>query len=182
MLRDFLPVFKKSSEDIIRFEAITDTNLIHAQRVARSQIGALQLALEKGFTNVLILEDDVLWRVSPNRNNLLLLQNLATEPYDVIMLGGTAVTEKKDHRVLYAQTASSYLINGKYIQNLIGNFQEALELMLIDKQSVHLFAIDVWWKSLMDKDKWFILSPSLVIQITYPLDFGYSRYGADLVR
>ena len=129
MLRDFLPVFKKSGENTIRFEAITDAKLIHAQRVARSQIGALQLALERGFRNVLILEDDVLWRVSPNRNNLLLLQNLVTKPYDVIMFGGTAVTATKDHRVLYAQTASSYLINGKYIENLIGNFQEALELM-----------------------------------------------------
>jgi hypothetical protein len=182
MLRDFLPVFQKSDDDIIRFEAITEKKLIHAQRVAKSQIGALQLALEKGFKNVLILEDDVLWRVSPKKTNLLLLQELVTRPFDVIMFGGTAVIEDKNHKVSYAQTASSYLVNGNYIQNVIGNFEEALELMLIDSKSVHLFAIDVWWKSLMTRDKWYVLMPSLVIQITYPIDFGYTRFGEDLMR
>jgi len=182
MQRDFLPVFQKSNDDIIRFEAITDKTLIHAQRVAKSHIGALQFALDRGFKNVLILEDDVLWRVSPKQTNLLLLKELVARPFDVIMFGGTAVIEDEDRKLSYAQTASSYLVNGNYIQNVIGNFEEALELMLIDSKSIHLFAIDVWWKSLMTKDKWYVLTPSLVIQITYPIDFGYTRFGEDLTK
>ena len=74
MMRDFLPVFRKSSEDIIRFEALLpDSNMPKVQGTAKSHIGALQLALVNGFRNVLILEDDVLWRVSSNKMNLLLL-------------------------------------------------------------------------------------------------------------
>lgn len=175
MLRDFLPVFRKSNNDIIRFEAITDKDLNHPQRVAKSHIGALQLALEGGFKNVLILEDDVLWRVSPNRSNLFLLVDLVTKPFDVIMFGGTAVERRSDFSILYAQATSSYLVKGAYIQSVINCFSEALDLLLHDPKNIPLFAIDVWWNKLMKIDRWFIVTPALVIQKTYPIDFGYKK-------
>jgi len=180
MLRDFLPVFKKQKNDVIRFEALTnDDDMPKVQGTGKSHIGALQLALVKGFKNVLILEDDVLWRVSPNRSNLLLVQELVARKYDVVMLGGTAVTKTKDHQLLYAQTASSYLVDNKYIPKLIKNFEESLELLFFDKKNVPLFAFDVWWRKLMEEDNWKIVTPSLVIQTSYPLDFGYSQNGMD---
>lgn len=143
MLRDFLPVFQKSNEDIIRYEAFTDTSLSHAQCVSRSHVGALQTALEEGFRNVLILVDDVLWRVSPNRENLLLLQELVLKPYNVIILGGTFVHHDNDHRARHSYAASSYLVNGDYILTLLGNFQESL-MKLNMEPGVKMYAIDVW--------------------------------------
>jgi len=56
----------------------------------------LQLAFDGDFRNVLILEDDVLWRVDPNRVNLLFLQELVFKPYDVIICG-TFVHHDDDH-------------------------------------------------------------------------------------
>lgn len=176
MLRDFLPVFQKSAGDIIRYEAITDSSMNHPQRVARSHIGALEEALEKGFKNVLILEDDVLWRVDPNRTNLFLLQQLVKRPYDVIVLGGTAAIFDGVQRVVYAQTTSAYLVNGKYIPKVLGIFQDAVEF-LDQEHGNHFFAIDVWWHWLMKKDNWYIVTPALVIQSFHTIGYGYSNDG-----
>jgi hypothetical protein len=176
MIRDFLPVFQKKSKDVIRFEAASDTKMSHPLRVARSHIGALQLAFISGFKNVLILEDDVLWRVSPNRTNLLLLQDLVTRPYDVIILGGTAAIFSEDQRVVYAQTTSAYLVNGKFIPSVLGNFLEAAELL--DQESGNeLFAIDVWWHWLMEENVWYIITPALVIQTFHTVGYGYTVDG-----
>jgi len=177
MLRDFLPVFQKDSTDIIRFEAIShDENMPKVQGTAKSHIGALQFALENGFKNVLILEDDVLWRVSPNRTNLLLLQDLVTRPYDVVILGGTFVHHNEDNRATHSYAASSYLVHGDYILSLLGNFQEGL-LNLNMKPGKKGYSIDVWWNRILQVDIWYVVTPALVIQTSYPIEFGYSKDG-----
>jgi len=179
MVRDFLPVFQKSNEDIIRYEAYTDSKLTHAQCVSRSHVGALQIALERGFRNVLILEDDVLWRVGPNHKNLFILQDLIlSKPYDVIIFGGTFVHQDDDHRARHSYAASSYLVNGDYIRTLLGNFQEGL-LKLNMEPDVKMYAVDVWWNRLMKYDLWYVVTPALVIQSSYPVEFGYRRDGID---
>lgn len=176
MLRDFLPVFRKSNDDIIRFEAITDKKMSHPQRVARSHIDALQSALDGGCKNVLILEDDVLWRVSPNKTNLILLQDWATKPFDVILLGGTSVVDDSDHRVSFSQTTSSYFVFGEYIPTLLTNFREGLELL--SHYNEDLYIIDLYWQKRMKQDLWYIIRPALVIQNKYPHAFGYfGNYG-----
>jgi glycosyl transferase, family 25 len=177
MTRDFLPVFRKSSEDIIRFEALLpDSNLPKVQGTAKSHIGALQLALVNGFRNVLILEDDVLWRVSSNKMNLLLLQELVERPFDVIIFGGTFVHHDEDHRARHSYAASSYFVNGEYVNTLISNFQEGL-LKLNMEPNVKSYSIDVWWNRLMKQDLWYIVTPALVIQASYPVQFGYGENG-----
>jgi len=177
MLRDFLPVFQKSDEDIIRFEALPhDSNMPKVQGTGKSHIGALQLALEGGFKNVLILEDDVLWRVSPNQTNLILLQDLVTRPYDVVILGGTFVHHDQEHRASHSYAASSYLVNGDYILSLLGNFQEGLMNLNINPNSKG-YSIDVWWNRIIKKDLWYVVTPALVIQTSYPIEFGYGKDG-----
>ena len=178
MMRDFLPVFQKSSNDIIRFEAFAEKEMFHAQRVAMSHVGALQLAIEGRFKNVLVLEDDVVWRVSPDRKNLLLLQELVTRQYDVVLLGGTASRRNSDHRVTFSHAASSYLVRGGYIPIVQENFQQALDLLTQEKEKgKDDFAIDVWWHWLMEEHNWYIVSPALVIQTYHTLGFGYSING-----
>jgi hypothetical protein len=108
--------------------------MIHPQRVAISHIGALQLALVNGFRNVLILENDVLWRVSSNKMNLLLLQELVERPFDVIIFGGTFVHHDEDHRARHSYAASSYFVNGEYVNTLISNFQEGLLKLNLEPQ------------------------------------------------
>lgn len=179
MLRDFLPVFKKSSEDVIQFDETYESTLIHAQRVAKSHIGALQLALDGDFRNVLVLEDDVLWRVDPNRVNLLLLQDLVLKPYDVIIFGGTFVHHDDDHRARHSYASSSYLVNGDYILTLLGNYQEGLMKLNLEP-GIKMYSIDVWRNRLMKHDLWYIVTPALVIQSSYPVQFGYSESGADM--
>jgi hypothetical protein len=179
MLRDFLPVFQKKSEDIIRFEALLpDANMPKVQGTAKSHIGALQLALVNGFRNVLILEDDVLWRVSSEKKNLLLLQDLVQRPFDAIIFGGTFVHHDQNHRARHSYAASSYLVYGEYFNTLLGNFQEGL-MKLNMEPHIKSYSIDVWWNRLMQQDLWYIVTPALVIQTSYPEQFGYSGNGTD---
>ena len=177
MLRDFLPVFKKSNEDIIRFEALPhDENMPKVQGTGKSHIGALQLSLEGGFKNVLILEDDVLWRVSADRTNLLLLQNLVTRPFDVVIFGGAFVHQDQEHRASHSYAASSYLVNGEYLLTLLGIFQEGLLNLNMNPKNKG-YSIDVWWNRVLKVDLWYVVTPALVIQTSYPIEFGYGRNG-----
>ncbi len=107
------------------------------------------MALEGSFRNVLILEDDVLWRVSPYHHD-------------------------DDHCARHSYAASSYLVIGEYILTLLGNFQESL-MKLNMEPGVKMYAIDVWWNRLMNQDIWFILTPAIVIQSSYPEQLGTVR-------
>lgn len=147
----------------IRFEAI---------EMSRGEVGAtmshievLKFALESGWKNVLILEDDVEWNKFDSGYEML--EKFANEPYDVIMLGASQI-QHDNHKVISAKTAASYLVNGHYIPKLLANMKEGLEKLirskipyLDDKEN----PLDQYWNTLQIEDNWRIVSPSLLYQV-----------------
>jgi len=56
---------------------------------------------------------------------------------------------------------------GEYLLTLLGNFQEGLMKLNLEP-GVKMYSIDVWWNRLMKHDLWYIVTPALVIQSSYP--------------
>jgi len=156
---------KAFGDKVIRFPAIRHSpgNI----GCTKSHIAILKMAIESDWNNVLILEDDSDW------NEYYLgyskLSKIVQSHYDVILLGGTAVSYYPDtFRLASAQTTSAYLVNRHYMPTLLENFEEGLA-NLIKSQNGHVHAIDMYWKQLQSRDTWYIVFPSLVYQIP-----GYS--------
>ena len=56
--------------------------------------------------------------------------------------------------VLYSQTASGYIVNGHYIQELIDLYEYTL--LLLEETHMHwVYANDQIWKTLQEKDNWY---------------------------
>jgi len=167
MWRNFLPALGKAHSDIIRLEAFiggADRPKVHGS--GASHLAALQLAIVGGFRNVLVLEDDLLWRISPRRANLLLLEELSSlATFDVILLGGTfVIADVGSHRVEHSYSTSAYFVAGHYLQTLADNFAFSLASLEREPHRTKDFSIDVYWTVAMRRDSWFIIQPALAIQ------------------
>lgn len=137
------------AEKVMRFEAITnDKGYIGC---SQSHIECLKLAIENNWKNVLILEDDAEFTRKGEH-----LQELLTNPYDVILLGGTFHKVDSNHRVTSACTTTAYIVNNHYYSTLLNNFTEGLQ-KLIETDIYETFAIDQFWKQLQQKDRWFLV-------------------------
>lgn len=147
------------SEKVIRFSAIewNPGNI----GCTKSHIEVMKMAIDNKWENVLILEDDVIW----NRfeSGYALLENLASQEYDVIHLGpSNANYDVNTLRVFSGYCTSSYLVNGNYIPKLLSNFQEGMNLLIQTKSNI--YPCDVYWISLMQNDKWYLCNPCLMYQ------------------
>ena len=126
----------------------------------RSHIEVLRLAKERGYSRILILEDDFMFMVG----SADCLQHIDDLEFDVCLLAGhlIAVSAHPSHDFLYkvheAQTTSGYIINSHYYDTLIQVFSEAVTQF--EATNHHwLYAIDVAWKSLQARDNWICLNP-----------------------
>jgi hypothetical protein len=129
----------------------------------------LKMAIENGWNNVLILEDDAEWNDYDSGYEKLL--KITQSDYDVVMLGGTWVEhDPSSFRLRYGQTCTGYLVNKNYMTTLLANFEESLaNLIRINEQmefivNDSLYRLDVHWKQLQPRDKWFVVMPPLVYQ------------------
>lgn len=177
MRSHFLPPFGKAEADIIRLEAFDPPpGLPGDYGCSISHLAAMQLALTSGWKNVLVLEDDVSWRLSADGANLRLLLQLVKQPYDVILLGATVVNyNATTSRVFYAHALSSYLVSGAYFQTLIDNFAQGVNGFKPNRVG-NDYLIDVFWMKAMNAPgaNWFVVAPSLIVQEQYIC--GYVGY------
>ena len=102
--------------------------------VGKSQIIALEKALEGDYNNVLIFEDDFIFqeeecKILPTIENFL--KNF--KDYNMFMLSCNLLrfkVEKENFiKVINGQTASGYMINKKFIPVLLENFREAVKAL-----------------------------------------------------
>jgi len=143
-----------------RFSAIK--NSWGAIGCSQSHIAVLKLAKERNWGNVLVIEDDFIWKNRPSSESIL--SELLEKPYDVILLGGAYVKYiPKLHRCIEAQTTTAYLVNSSYYDTMISNFEEGLS-HLLEEKDYGKYALDQWWKQLQRKDRWFIIIPGLATQ------------------
>lgn len=148
---------------------------------SQSHLKALRLARYRGYKNVLILEDDFEFLVSKEELDHRLSSFFEKTPhYDVLMFSYNLPLDKSLERsdvlkqsedmwetdtfgckrVLDAQTASGYLVNGHYYDALISLYEEAFPLLEATQQH-WIYMNDVIWKVLQKKDAWYCLTPRI---------------------
>jgi glycosyl transferase family 25 len=135
----------------------------------KSHLSVLKLAKERGYKNVLILEDDFTFLISKEELEEALTDffNLNLN-YDLCML---AFDHQKDpviinneisivKRIIETQSASAYIVNENYYDDLINLYEWALPLLL---ETGHhwIYANDQAWKPLQKKDNWLCFSKRL---------------------
>jgi glycosyl transferase family 25 len=152
---------------------------------SQSHLNVLKLAKERGYKNVLILEDDFEFIVPKEELEPKIKYLFENYPdFDVCMLSHIIQNscEINDihfpnqnlsinnhlRKVLDGQTASGYLVNTPFLDKLIELYNWSCPLL---KSTNHhwLYANDMVWKSLQPDNKWYYYSPPLGKQID-----GYS--------
>ena len=128
-----------------------------------SHISVLKMAIKNDWNNILIMEDDADW--NNFEDGYKILNKLASNPYDVIMLGGSFVSYNNEtYRLHRALTLTGYLVNKHYIPKLLHNFEEGLRKFLESPSEPQLYALDTYNNSLQPIDNWYIVQPPLVYQ------------------
>jgi glycosyl transferase, family 25 len=162
-------------DKIVRFEAIPHSyGLVGCGQSHRS---VLEIAKKEGWKNVLILEDDFDFVVSKEEFEELIHYFFETmennKDWDVIMLSYNLFhrehytieynNNEKIGKIGFAQTASAYLVNQHYYDALIENVSYGN--LLLDQTRQHwIYANDVYWKILQEKDNWFYFKNRIGIQ------------------
>jgi hypothetical protein len=109
------------------------------------------------------MEDDAEW--NNFEQGYVTLKKLASNQYDVIMLGGSFVScDQETFRLNRALTTTAYLVNKHYMKALLANYEEGLRKFLESPSQAGLFAIDMYNNSLQRVDNWYIVQPPLVYQ------------------
>ena len=163
---------------IHRIEGIYDPDCGHLG-CTQSHLKALAYARGKGYSRVLILEDDFVFNL-PRERLLFMLNEFYTErggAWDVFMFTTywkTFYTETETafiRRVRTASTCAGYLVNGSAYQEILrANFQESHDLLKAEVNSHRVanpgkklyetyYALDQHWRSLQARDKFYISEP-----------------------
>jgi len=141
-----------------RFEAIeNDEGCVGC---AYSHLNVLKLAKERGYKNVLILEDDFTFLVSKEEfeKQLTIFFKLNIN-YDVCKLSYNLQKFQDTEydfllKVLESQTASGYIVNSHYYDKLILLYEWAIPLLENSKQH-WIYANDQVWKRYQESDLWY---------------------------
>lgn len=156
---------------IYRIDAIYDKWNGHIGCV-KSHIKALKFAKKNNFKNVIIFEDDFIF--TKNKKYIYDAINNINFNWDVIQL--TASYEKSQfhnkyfNRVKWAMSASGYIINYKFYDKLIKNFNESLYKMEKEMETYNYSkgkkfttsnALDQHWFKLQKMSNWYIFSPHI---------------------
>lgn len=162
----------KSENRIYRIDAVHTPKNGH-KGCALSHVKALKLAKDKGWNNVLILEDDFEFALSPEETNRMVSQfffNFSKKEWDVVLLAANGgLLQKTPHFYLWrvlgrAQTTSGYAIHSRFYDTLLTCFQESADKMDENKTSGvnwEGYAIDQQWKKYQKNAKWYMFNPKL---------------------
>jgi glycosyl transferase family 25 len=137
-----------------------------------SHLNVLKLAKERGYKNVLILEDDFEFLVSKEEFELEIKKLFNSNiQFDVVMLS-YIIQEYSDipncsflKKVLNGQTASGYLVNGHYLDTLINLYEWSTKEL--EKNNEHwLYGNDACWKTLQPNGNWYFFVKKIGKQIS----------------
>jgi glycosyl transferase family 25 len=148
-------------------ERVTRFSAIHSEKgllgCVLSHIAVLEMAKEKGWKNVLVLEDDAMW-TEHFEEAYATLARLSSGEYDAIMLSSTCARWYLGSlKLISAQTTAAYLVNSAYYDTLLSNFRESRDLFEVSNDGPK-HALDQHWKRLQAQDNWFVVMPSLMQQ------------------
>lgn len=122
-----------------------------------SHINVLQLARDRGYAAILVLEDDFEFLVSKEVVDDV-LANLPDD-YDVVMLSYNLLQSEPYNdrfvRVLEAQTASGYIVHSKFYERLLTTLNEGYAGFLANPETHWIYINDQYWKSLQPTSRWY---------------------------
>ena len=89
--------------------------------------------------------------------------------WDVVLLGGNnwppfEPVDDSCIRIHNCNTTVAYLVRSEYYDTLLANFKEGAQQFMRNDDKPFLYAIDIWWKQLQIRDRWFLLTPPSVSQ------------------
>lgn len=130
-----------------------------------SHLEVLKLAKKRGYNHVLILEDDFEFLISKiefERKLTDFFESELSKTYDVCMISFNLEEKSPEiipechsvRKVLNAQTASGYIVNGAYLDTIISLYEWSCPLLEKTKEHWN-YANDQCWKILQKRDQWF---------------------------
>jgi GR25 family glycosyltransferase involved in LPS biosynthesis len=171
-LQNVLCELQKLGVDAQRYNANKTAN--GAIGCTISHIKCLEIAKQNDWKHVFICEDDITF-LDP----ALFVKNLtkfyeSDYDWDVVIAGGNnALPYRKASdfciQVHNCQTTTGYIVQNHYYDVLIQNFKDGLKNLLKNPESKSENAIDMYWKRLQNRDRWYMIIPPTVIQCA-----GYS--------
>ena len=159
--------FEMIGVDAVRVEAVRKVN--GAVGCTMSHIKCIELAKQNNWSTVCICEDDVLF-TNPQVLTMQLSRFLKSGlEWDVLLLGANIAPPFDKHdfylKVYNAQTTTAYIVSQHYYDTLLKNYKDGLDLLLKNPRDKKC-CIDMYWKQLQQTDKWFILCPLTVSQVS----------------
>jgi glycosyl transferase family 25 len=150
------------AEKVERFAAIRNRN--GGVGCCLSHIAVLERAKAAGWSNVLVVEDDMTWNIGTLAESVAHVEKIMEGgEWDVILLGASYVNCSPEGRLREGQTTTCYLIRQEYYDTLIANFREGVEL-LIRTSDWKKYALDQFWKRLQPRDRWWVALPMACYQ------------------
>jgi len=132
-----------------------------------SHLAVLKLAKERGYKNILILEDDFKFKLSKEDFENILKQFFDSSiEYNVCMFFYYIDAEIADteysflKRIFNSHGTVGYLVNCNYYDTLIRIVEESIPKLIETKQHWN-YAIDTCWRDLQRNDLWYGFSPSI---------------------
>jgi len=95
------------AEKIQRFNAIKHVK--GAAGCTMSHIAVLKMAIEQGWPNYMVVEDDATWNMF-NRGYAI-LEKISKHDYDVLVLGGTLLRVDSNYKLASGQTTTAYIVH-----------------------------------------------------------------------
>ena len=149
-----------------------------------SHLAVLKLAKERGYKNILLLEDDFVFLVSKelfeSSIKQLFSQNLE---YDVFFISykESHIEDKVEmpenpivNRLIAGVNASGYIVKDHYYQKLIDLYEEAMPLL--ESTGIHwIYANDQIWKQYQCVDRWYYTKYPIGTQETGYSDTAYCQ-------
>jgi len=136
-----------------------------------SHIRCLELAKERQYPHVFVIEDDITF-LQPellSENLKKFEENVELQRWDVLIIGGNncpPYTKVNDYciRAFNNQTTTGYIVKSHYYDTLIQNFKESAQMLMRNPHNKREYALDMYWKRLQQTGIWLMIVPATVTQ------------------
>lgn len=153
-----------------------------------SHIHCLKLAKSRNLPHVFICEDDITFLNPPLLHKNVEKFETSGIAWDVLIIGGNngpPYLPISDYciKVGNNQTTTGYIVKQHYYDTLILNFSESASKISADPRNKRQYAIDMYWKSLQRRDKWYMIIPATVVQYDdySDIECGISHYSGAML-
>ena len=140
----------------------------------KSHIKTIETFLESHYERCCIFEDDFDFLSNKSLEEFCNeFQRINPKEWDMILFSGVVCKDEPSNysflrRISDLQTSSSYILTREYAPVLLTNMKEGAEALDVyfkgTGRIIGDYCLDMYWKSLQKKDRWFVSEPILGCQ------------------